>query len=98
MVSHSTTTGVTGKDGIAGYAQYVYASNQWKVWWTQSIVTKNYDPSVGFVSRNDVIGTTPGVFWYYRGKKLPFRNLIRAFEPGRSEERRVGKECRSRWS
>lgn len=82
MVSHSTTTGVTGKDGIAGYAQYVYASNQWKVWWTQSIVTKNYDPSVGFVSRNDVIGTTPGVFWYYRGKKLPFRNLIRAFEPG----------------
>ncbi len=82
MVSHSTTTEVGQKDGFAGYAQYVYASNQWKVWWTQSLVTKNYDPSVGFVSRNDVIGTTPGVFWYYRGKQLPFRKIIRAFEPG----------------
>lgn len=82
MVSHSTTTGPGGKDGFAGYAQYIYANNQWKIWWTQSVVTKNYDPSVGFVSRNDVIGTTPGVFWYYRGKKLPFKNIIRAFEPG----------------
>src|ERR1044071_9392428 len=37
---------------------------------------------MGFVSRNDVIGTTPGLFWYYRGKYLPFKNWIRAFEPG----------------
>jgi hypothetical protein len=56
-------------------------SNQWKVWWTQSIITRNYDPQLGFVSRNDVIGTTPGVFWWYRGKRLPFKKWLRAWEP-----------------
>jgi hypothetical protein len=46
------------------------------------VVSKNFDPAMGFVSRSDVIGTTPGVFWYYRGKKLPFKKWVRAFEPG----------------
>ena len=81
MFMHSSTSGSL-KDGFAGYAQYYYTNNQWKIWWTQSFVTKNFNPEMGFVSRNDIIGTTPGVFWYYRGNKLPFRNWIRAFEPG----------------
>ena len=38
----------------------------------ESVVTKDFNPELGFVSRNDVIGTTPGIFWYYRGKLLPF--------------------------
>jgi ribosomal protein L27 len=73
---------VANNDGFAGYAQYYYTNNQWKLWWTQSAVTKNFDPALGFVSRSDVIGTTPGIFWYYRGKALPFKKWIRAFEPG----------------
>lgn len=81
MLLHSVTT-QSGKQGMAGYAQYYYTNNQWKIWWTQSVVTKDFNPEMGFVSRGDVIGTTPGIFWYYRGKKLPFRKLIRAFEPG----------------
>ena len=81
MLIHSTTSS-TGKQGFAGFAQYYYITNQWRFWWTESFVTKNFNPELGFVSRNDVIGTTPGVFWYYRGKKLPFPKLIRAFEPG----------------
>lgn len=81
MVLHSTTT-QTGKQGMAGYAQYYFTTNQWKLWWTQSVVTKNFNPEMGFVSRSDVIGTTPGIFWYYRGKLLPFKKAIRAFEPG----------------
>ena len=85
MIIHSNTNsnGFTGKkNGLAGYAQYYFTDNQWKIWLTESIVTKDFNPEMGFVSRNDVIGTTPGVFWYYRGKYLPFKNWIRAFEPG----------------
>ena len=37
---------------------------------------------MGFISRTDVIGTTPGLNYYYRGKLLPFKKIIRAFEPG----------------
>ena len=81
MAIHSSNN-KGGKEGFAGYAQYYFTNNQWKFWWTQTVVTKNFDPALGFVSRSDVIGTTPGVFWYYRGKKLPFPKWIRAFEPG----------------
>ena len=79
MLIHSNTG---SKNGFAGYGQYFYTNNQWKIWWTQSVVTKDFNPELGFVSRNDVIGTTPGIFWYYRGKALPFKKWIRAFEPG----------------
>jgi hypothetical protein len=79
MLIHSNTG---SKNGFAGYGQYYYISNQWKLWWTQSVVTKDFNPELGFVSRSDVIGTTPGIFWYYRGKALPFKKWFRAFEPG----------------
>lgn len=81
MITQSYNS-ATGKTGWAGYAQYYYANNQWKLWWTQTLVTSQYDPQLGFISRGDVVGTTPGVFWYYRGNKLPMKKLIRAFEPG----------------
>jgi hypothetical protein len=79
MLIHSNTG---SRNGFAGYAQYYYTNNQWKIWWTQSVVTKDFNPEMGFVSRSDVIGTTPGIFWYYRGKYVPFKKIIRAFEPG----------------
>jgi hypothetical protein len=71
-----------GKNGFAGFAQYYYSTNHTKIWVTQSVVTKDFDPQMGFVSRKDVIGTTPGINWYYRGKDLPFKKILRAFEPG----------------
>ena len=80
LISQSTSTN-TGKKGLSAYAQYFYVSNQFKIWWTQSIVTKDYNPELGFVSRNDVIGTTPGIFWWYRGKYVPFKKILRAWEP-----------------
>jgi hypothetical protein len=79
MMIHSNTG---NKNGFAGFGQYYYTTNRWKLWWTQSVVTKDFNPEVGFVSRSDVIGTTPGIFNYYRGKYLPFKKWIRAFEPG----------------
>ncbi len=81
LLMHSANTHV-GTKGFAGFAQYYYSTNHMKIWLTQSVVTKDFDPQMGFVSRKDVIGTTPGMNWYYRGKKLPFKKILRAFEPG----------------
>ncbi len=81
MLVH-TLSGITGKNGIAGYAQYYYSTNNWKAWWSQSIVTENFNPEMGFVSRSDVIGTTPGFIWQYRGDKLILERYVRAYEPG----------------
>jgi hypothetical protein len=71
-----------GKSGAAGIAQFYHSTNHMKIWLTQSYVSKDFDPEMGFVSRTDVIGTTPGMNWYYRGKRLPFKKILRAFEPG----------------
>jgi hypothetical protein len=81
ILVQSTSTN-TGKKGFAGFAQYYYSTLHYKIWWTQSVVTKDFDPEMGFVSRTDVIGTTPGINYYYRGSKLPFKKILRAFEPG----------------
>ncbi|HEX4850901.1 MAG TPA: DUF5916 domain-containing protein [Puia sp.] len=77
-----TNTTNSKEQGFAGIAQYYNSTNNYKIWYTQSIVTKNFDPEMGFVSRKDVVGTTPGMFWYYRGKLLPFKKILRALEPG----------------
>jgi len=81
ILTHTVTTN-TNKQGFAGFAQYYNSTNHYKIWWTQSVVTKDFDPQMGFISRTDVIGTTPGMNWYYRGNKLPFKKILRAFEPG----------------
>ena len=81
IFTHTVTTN-TNKQGFAGFAQYYNSTNHYKIWFTQSVVTKDFDPQMGFVSRTDVIGTTPGMNWYYRGNKLPFKKILRAFEPG----------------
>lgn len=81
FVMHSAG-GQSNKQGFAGIAQYVNSTNRYKIWLTQSVVSKDFNPEMGFVSRKDVIGTTPGINWYYRGNLLPFRKTIRAFEPG----------------
>ncbi len=80
MLSHSASNN-TGQQGYSAYAQYYYVSNQFKIWWTQSVVSKDYNPELGFVSRKDVIATTPGIFYWYRGKRLPFKKWLRAWEP-----------------
>jgi Domain of unknown function (DUF5916)/Carbohydrate family 9 binding domain-like len=85
IFTHSYST-QTGKSGFAGAVQYFNSTNQWKIWWTESIVTKNFNPEMGFVSRTDVIGTTPGIFYYYRGKSLPLKKYLLALEPGFTPE------------
>lgn len=75
------TLGSNANDqGVSAYSQLFYRTNQVVAWWTQSVVTKNFNPATGFVSRNDVIATTPGGFLVNRGKWLP--KWVRSFEPG----------------
>jgi hypothetical protein len=62
--------------------QYYNTTNKRKIWWTESVFTKNFDPQMGFISRTDVIGTTPGVNFYYRGALLPFKSVLLGYEPG----------------
>lgn len=81
ILSHTVTTG-TRRQGFGGIAQYYNSTTHYKMWFAQSVVTKDFDPQMGFISRTDVIGTTPGMNWYYRGARLPFKKILRAFEPG----------------
>ncbi|QDK77450.1 carbohydrate binding family 9 domain-containing protein [Spirosoma sp. KCTC 42546] len=66
--------------GASAYSQLFYRTNQIVAWWTQSVVTRNFNPAMGFVARTDVIATTPGVYLVNRSKWLP--KWVRNFEPG----------------
>lgn len=81
MISYSGSTN-SREQGFSGITQYNYSTNRWNIWWTQSFVSKDFNPEMGFVSRKNVIGTTPGVIYYYRGEKLPFKKWLRSFDPG----------------
>src|SRR3712207_3011221 len=50
--------------------------------------------AIGQVEYSPEEGINRFAEWEWKGETLPFENLL----PQRSEERRVGKECRSRWS
>ena len=46
----------------------------------------------------DLLESKGQVFYLEEGTKKQVRNLLLSNHIDRSEERRVGKECRSRWS
>jgi hypothetical protein len=66
--------------GLAAYNQLHYRNNQVVAWYTQSYVSKDYNPEMGFVSRNDVLSNTPGFYLTVRKPWLP--KWVRSFEPG----------------
>jgi hypothetical protein len=78
MVTPSANTNGSGQ-GLSSFVRYLYNTNQLKFWWVQSMVSKDYSPETGFVSRNDVLGTNAGAYVYVRDKKLP--EALRAYEP-----------------
>jgi hypothetical protein len=84
MVLRSGTNGDAG--GFGGYGQYLHTTNKIQAWWTETIVTKNFKPEMGFASRYDVVATTPGVFASLRGPLLPMKKIIRAYRPGATAE------------
>jgi len=80
FMATGSSSGKYKGNGFSGYAQFMHKNNQWIGWWTESVVSKDFSPEVGFVSRQDVLATTPGMFLVNRAKWLP--TWIRNFEPG----------------
>jgi len=81
VLTHSYTTN-TRSQGFGGIVNYGYATNQWSIRWTESLITKDFDPQTGFVSRKDIIGSTPALMYFYRGDLLPFKNALLTYLPG----------------
>lgn len=81
LVSGSSTS-ETNATGIGAFTQYNYTSNNLIGYWTQAILSRDFNPDVGFVSRSDVIATTPGITANLRGKSLPLPKIIRSYQPG----------------
>jgi len=75
-------TSNTGKRGFGGIVNYGYSTNQWSVRWTESLITKDFDPQTGFASRQDIIGSTPWIMYFYRGDLLPFKDILLTYLPG----------------
>ncbi|WP_424001415.1 DUF5916 domain-containing protein [Maribacter sp. IgM3_T14_3] len=77
----ASTDSDTDNFGLGGYVQYRYDTNGVNAWWTESYLGERFNPELGFISRTNVIATSPGITANYRGKRLPFKNVIRAFRP-----------------
>ena len=76
----ATQDSQSGDQGLAGYSQFLYASNFFRAYWTQTLVSKNYNPAMGFVSRRDILSNSQGFDFNVRGKWLP--SFIRNWGPG----------------
>jgi Domain of unknown function (DUF5916)/Carbohydrate family 9 binding domain-like len=81
-IATQTTTTNTGARGFGGIVQYFNNTNSHEIWLTESFITKDFDPQMGFISRSDVIATTPGINYFYRGDLLPFKSFLLAYSPG----------------
>jgi hypothetical protein len=79
MLSGTTNSGKK-EEGIAAYSQLFYRDNYFNAWWNESLVSRNYNPEIGFVNRSNVLCTSPGFYISERGKWLP--SFVRGFEPG----------------
>jgi hypothetical protein len=79
MAIQSANTNGTGQ-GFSGYANFQYNSNTLTAWLSQTVVTRNFTPETGFVSRSNVVSTTPGFFFIIRKPWIP--KFIRGLEPG----------------
>lgn len=66
--------------GVAGFLQLSFNSNQFVGWSTSTLVSKDFNPEMGFVSRFDVISNSTGGFAVWRPDWKP--KWIRGLEPG----------------
>jgi hypothetical protein len=70
----------TGDQGVAEYSQFLYSGNFIRAYWTQTLVSEKYNPSMGFVSRRGVLSNSQGFDFNVRGKWLP--SFVRSWGPG----------------
>ncbi|MDZ7359650.1 MAG: carbohydrate binding family 9 domain-containing protein [candidate division KSB1 bacterium] len=79
MLSRSWTQGAPG-DGYAAYAWLYHATNWGYIGHIQSLISKNYEATAGFVRRQDLIITSPAVTLDWRPQWKP--SFVRRFRPG----------------
>ena len=80
-LSGSNTTGSVKDGGYAANTSLNYASNSFAWVWNTGIVSKAYNPKLGFLTRNDFVKNYADVYWVKRKLKW-FPKFIRSFEPG----------------
>ncbi len=75
--SHDVSLAQTG---FSEFSQIFYRSNNINAYWTQTVVSSQYNPSMGFVSRNNIASNSQGFAYNIRKKWFP--SWIRGIEPG----------------
>ncbi|MFD3275976.1 DUF5916 domain-containing protein [Aquirufa echingensis] len=79
MVS-TTQESQTGQTGLAEYAQFYYKGNFTTAYWTHTVVTDQYKPAMGFVSRSNIMSNSQGFEFNIRKPWMP--SMIRFWAPG----------------
>lgn len=79
MVSTTQET-KTGQSGFAEYAQFLYKSNLMTAYYTHTLVTDQFNPAVGFVSRKNIVSNSQGAELNIRKNWMP--SFIRFWAPG----------------
>ena len=70
----------TNEQGFAEYSQFLYKGNITTAYWTQTVVSEQYNPAMGFVSRRNILSNSQGIDFNVRGSWLP--SFIRNWGPG----------------
>ncbi len=80
-VSGTKTDGDNKDDGYAGNTSLNYTSNDLGIVWNTGLISKNYNPQLGFITRNDFFKNYLDI--YLNKRKLSwFPKFIRSWEPG----------------
>jgi hypothetical protein len=68
------------QDGVAAYGQFLYTSNTFTTYWTNTYVSEDYNPAMGFVSRTNIASNALGIDMNVRKSWMP--KWIRSWQPG----------------
>ena len=80
-VSGSQTKGLNKDDGFAANTSLAYDANNFAWVWNTGIISKEYNPQLGFLTRNDFVKNFVDIYLVKRKQKwLP--KFIRSWEPG----------------
>lgn len=80
MMSYSTTPLDNRDNGYAGFMQARYATNTFVVDLKQAVISPDYAPPMGQISRPNIWYTFPGAYIVYRPSWMP--SWLRSIEPG----------------
>lgn len=69
-----------GGDGFTAISNFQFTNNNWSAFLNQSIISKEYNPSMGFVYATNLINTNFGGYHIARPKWKP--KFIRQMDPG----------------